>query len=300
VSWLNQPAARPNFWWAAHGVRFGWRALLYGLLVVVLLFAVGAVMAQLAGPWLRATLASGLVGPGFVVVNELMLLLPVLGASFALAWLEGVSPVSFGLGGARPVRHVVLGWGSAVIALFVLVLGIVGLGDGRLNAGGQGVLAAARYALLWAGACSLTALAEELCFRGYLQQVLAKGLGFWPAALITSFLFALAHGVNRGEGASGFAMLLAAGLFLAFTLRQTGALWWAIGFHAGWDWGENFLFGTPDSGQICTGTLLHFSAMGAPWLSGGVTGPEGSLLALPALGFGALMLVFSCPRRQGA
>jgi membrane protease YdiL (CAAX protease family) len=278
-------------------VRAGWRAALFGAVLLGALFAAALALARLAGAWLRASLAAGHVGPGFVVVNELLLLIPVVGATWLMARLEGVSPWAFGLAGGRAGRHLALGGASALAALAALLLGLAALGLGRFTPGGLAPLTALGYALLWGFACLLIGLAEELCFRGYLQRALGAGLGFWPAALITSLLFALAHGLNRGESPVGFVTLFTAGLLLAFALWRTGGLWCAIGFHAAWDWGENFLFGTPDSGQLCAGTLWHFSASGPGWLTGGLTGPEGSVLALPALGAAALAVFLCAPRR---
>ncbi|WP_298286354.1 CPBP family intramembrane glutamic endopeptidase [Acidocella sp.] len=295
MSWLNRPAAPPTIWRGAGGVRSGWRALLFGGALLAFLFGVALELARLAGPWLRASLAAGQVGPGFVVANELMLLVPVVGATLLMARLEGVSPLAFGLAGGRRARHLAWGGLSALVALGALLLGLVALGEGRFTYGGLAPPSALGYALMWGLACALTGLAEELCFRGYLLGVLGRGLGAWPAALITALLFALAHGLNRGESRIGFAMLLAAGLLLVVSRWRTGALWWAIGFHAAWDWGENFLFGTPDSGQLCAGALWHFSAFGPVWLTGGLTGPEGSVLALPVLGAAAAMVFWVCP-----
>jgi hypothetical protein len=51
-----------------------------------------------------------------------------------------------------------------------------------------------------------------------------------------------------------------------------------MGFHAAWDWGETFFYSVPDSGMVAPGHLLSSSLRGAPWLSGGSVGPEGSLL----------------------
>jgi hypothetical protein len=55
-------------------------------------------------------------------------------------------------------------------------------------------------------------------------------------------------------------------------------LWFAVGFHAAWDWGETFFYSVPDSGTIFPGHLLKSSFHGPPWLTGGMVGPEGSLL----------------------
>ncbi len=75
-------------------------------------------------------------------------------------------------------------------------------------------------------------------------------------------------------------MLAAAliGFFFCLTLRRTGNLWFAVGFHAAWDWGESFLYSVPDSGEMVTGHLLKSSFHGSTWLTGGSVGPEGSVL----------------------
>lgn len=96
-----------------------------------------------------------------------------------------------------------------------------------------------------------------------------------------------------------------AGLFslaLAYAFRQTGSLWFGIGIHAGWDYGESFIFGVPNSALKLEGSVLHPPIARPDWLNGGATGPEGSILAiLPTLG---LVLVAwrdrTQPRTAGA
>jgi hypothetical protein len=68
------------------------------------------------------------------------------------------------------------------------------------------------------------------------------------------------------------------GLFFCLTLLRTGNLWFAVGFHAAWDWGETFIYSVPDSGLVVPGHLLSSSLRGPDWLSGGSVGPEGSVL----------------------
>jgi len=74
-------------------------------------------------------------------------------------------------------------------------------------------------------------------------------------------------------------MVFIDGLIMCFTLC-TGNLWFAIGNHAAWDWGETFLFGTPNSGVHGQHTLMNPSFHGTTLLSGGTDGPEGSVLVL--------------------
>ena len=124
---------------------------------------------------------------------------------------------------------------------------------------------------------------EEFTFRGYLQSTLASGIGFWPAAILLAALFGAAHLGNPGEAQIGTVMAGAFGLVSAFALRRTGTLWLGIGMHASWDWGETYFFGTPDSGLLAEGHLLHSSFHGPAWLTGGSIGPEGSLFVFAVL-----------------
>ena len=68
-----------------------------------------------------------------------------------------------------------------------------------------------------------------------------------------------------------------AGLFWSFTLRRTGNLWFAVGMHAGFDFGETFLFSVPNSGLVMPGHLSNAVLHGPAWLTGGTPGPEASV-----------------------
>ena len=111
-----------------------------------------------------------------------------------------------------------------------------------------------------------------------------------------SILFGLGHLRNPGESPIGS---LCAGLFgvaMCLSLWRTGSLWWAVGFHASWDWAESFVFGVADSGLMIEHHLLATHPLGNPLMSGGATGPEGSLFALPILAITALIIIFTFPR----
>ncbi len=75
----------------------------------------------------------------------------------------------------------------------------------------------------------------------------------------------------------------AIGLVFCLSLWYTGSLYWAVGFHAAWDWGESYFYGTSDSGMVAQGHLLGEHPVGKLLWSGGPTGPEGSLLVIPLI-----------------
>jgi uncharacterized protein len=169
-------------------------------------------------------------------------------------------------------------WGFGGISLLMLTL--VGLHAFTL---GHSVLHGPRllrFAAFWGLYFFLVGLFEEFLLRGYTQFTLSRGIGFWPAAVSLSCLFGLIHLRNGGEQWRGLLAAAAIGFFFCLTLRRTGTLWFAVGFHTAWDWGETFLYSVPDSGMVAPGHLLKSSLHGPDWLSGGSVGPEGSFVCI--------------------
>jgi len=172
-------------------------------------------------------------------------------------------------------------WGFFMLSALLLTLQARGLF--QIQSAALAGKAFFTCALAWALAFVFVAISEEFSFRGYLLFLLARRARFWRAAVSMSIGFAVAHVFNPGETLLGILQVIAIGLFFCFTIRRTGNLWFAVGFHAFWDWGQTFFYGTPDSGLIGEGHFLVSSFRGASWLTGGTAGPEGSILALLVL-----------------
>jgi len=167
-------------------------------------------------------------------------------------------------------------WGFAGISVRMFALyGLHAFTFGHVVLHGARI---ARFAAYWAVMFLLVGLFEEFLLRGYSQFTLARGIGFWPAAVVLSCAFGLIHLRNVGEQWTGLLAAAFIGLFFCLTLRRTGNLWFAVGFHAAWDWGETYFYSVPDSGMVAPGHLLSSSLHGAQWLSGGSVGPEGSVM----------------------
>jgi uncharacterized protein len=210
-------------------------------------------------------------------------LLMIVIATGVLALVERKSLFAYGFQGtARATRFFSgLVWGFICISTLVLVLWKTGFlaFDGQVLHGGT-IL---RYAAEWGVMFLIVGICEESLLRGYVQYTFTRGLGFWWGALIFSFLFGFGHGHNPGESPVGLFSAGAIGLVLCLSIWYTGSLWWAVGFHAAWDWGESYFYGTADSGLIARGHLLGEHPTGKLLWSGGLTGPEGSLLIVPLL-----------------
>jgi membrane protease YdiL (CAAX protease family) len=187
-----------------------------------------------------------------------------------------------------------LAWGFAMLSAILLVLRASG--HFRIDSVDLTGGAVFRYAFCWGLVFLAVAINEEFAFRGYLLFSFAKRLSFWPAAMILSVSFGTAHLFNPGETPVGILQVVVIGMIFCLTLRRTGNLWFAVGFHAAWDWAETFFYGTPNSGLLGVGRFLNTSFQGSNWITGGSAGPEGSVIALFALLLCALLIHFRFPQ----
>jgi membrane protease YdiL (CAAX protease family) len=253
-----------------NGLRAGWRLLIYVALLIV--FGYGAF--KLAEQMLHGQ-TPGTSSPVFVLVYCLILLSIALSASWIMARIEGRSLAVYGL----PWRRALCGqfWQAAAIGLvsLIVLLGVLWL-SGFYSVGSQQLHGAAIWtnALLWALTVIVAAIVEEFFYRGYLQFTLTTGIGFWPAALVTSLFMAWVHHFNPGWTWLGLATVGGFGLIACLLLRRTGDLWMPIGLHASWNYGEVYVFGVPSSGQMGNGHLFQGSFHGPSWATGMPFGVE--------------------------
>jgi len=258
------------------GIRAGWSVLIFAVIFWLLQLVVLAVLGHLLALDFSGPIS---VGSGFLWQS--CQLLVVAAATFVMARIEKRSSLSYGYIGHHKLARFVAGLflGFSCISVLVGVLWKAGslVFDGWVLSG----LASWKYAFGWGVVFLLVGFCEESLLRGYAQFTLARGIGFWWSALLLSAVFALGHVGNGGESPFGIIEVSFAGLIFCLSLWYTKSLWWAVGFHAGWDWGQSYFYGTPDSGLVTKGHLLASHASGSPLWSGGTTGPEGSLLIVP-------------------
>jgi membrane protease YdiL (CAAX protease family) len=275
------------------GLRVGWRFTLFNVLFFVIAF--GLLLLR------RVLTPGGFKGNSFtapvVALQESLFLIALV---LDLAVMLKIEHKPFVLdflplrGGAA--RHIGVGIaaGLGAISLVIAALAAVhALSFGSIALHG---LQAATSAIWWAVAFLLVGLYEESFSRGYALATLSEGLGFWPAAIVTSLLFAGIHLTNRGETLLGILSVFCIAVLFCFTLWRTGALWFAVGFHAAWDYGQTFIYGVPDSAEVATRHLLNVRFHGPPWVTGGSVGPEGSVFTFVVYGVLALLFELLCPK----
>ncbi len=222
---------------------------------------------------------AGVEGPLGIVSTAIMLVIVLL-ATAAMAKIRHREIIDFGLRDGKWARST-LGGVVAGFAFCAALIGVLALaGAVRIEPTGQSPLSALCYAAIWAIGYGVVGGMEEAMFRGYPLFRLAEGLGFLPALLVTSVVFGALHlGNDMETGMAGLNAVLLA-MMLCWSIRATGSLWWAIGFHAAWDWTESWLFGCPDSGIKAEGRLFDTVPSASDWLSGGTAGPEGSVITI--------------------
>jgi uncharacterized protein len=297
-----QPSALRNIFIGPRGLRAGWKILLF------ILFSV--IVGVMTIPFARMIPKSGVKGmmlPTSSLYGEFLGMLTVLIPTGILAKLIDHKPWGyFGMPLNKAFRSNF--WvGSAVglgaLALQLEIMHLCGWFDfGTVQLHGPEIL---KYGSIWLVMFVFVGFTEEGLLRGYVQRVTTDGLSmlpngwsFWTSALIFSIVFGALHISNPGETAFGIFMVFVDGMVMCFSLWRTGDLWFAIGNHALWDWGQTFLFGTPNSGTHGFGALMHPSFHGPTLLAGGSDGPEGSILVLLSEALMALAVALIYRKRQ--
>lgn len=304
----SQEPFATRIFFSSDGLRAGWSLLLYVILVGVLIVLAQGLVARFQPS--RSSSPPRVLTVRSALVNEYLDAAAVALATLVMATLEHRRFSEFGLpkGGLR-LFSAGLAWGFALLSMFILILRAAGLlvFDGRTLSTQTALL----FGLLWLVAFLGVGLFEETFFRGYLLFTVSRALtglyrllgvtspaslAFWTSAVIISFGFGFVHISNAGESPIGIISAGAVGLVFCLSLWRTGSLWWAIGFHAAWDWAESYLYGVADSGNMAEGHLFATHPQGPAVWSGGLTGPEGSIWVLPVLLATSIIILLTLPK----
>jgi membrane protease YdiL (CAAX protease family) len=226
-----------------------------------------------------AVAAAG-VRPSFGAQVGVELAAALLAGWLLLAWIDRRSPAALGYAAdpAAPrdaALGLLLGMGAIGVAAGVLAVA----GSARWVAEGGSVpeyVAALGRAFAF---FAVAAAAEEALFRGYGFQALVQGIGAWPAVLLSSAAFALAHARNPSVDAVALANIFAAGVMLGWAYLQTRSLWFCTALHLGWNWAMSAVLEFPVSGLRRDVPLYDEISVGPRWFTGGDFGPEGGVAA---------------------
>lgn len=265
-------ARRTNALVGPHGVRAGWRIVLFVALslVMVPLFRAVIVGLGLFDP-MTQRFAASLIG---TLVSGFVMLRVVDGRPIGALGFAAES---------RAARDSAVGFlvGGGLLAAAVALLAVAGTARWVADTG-----TVPEYAATLGGALAMFAVAaaaEEVVFRGYAFQALVQGIGAWPAILVSSALFALAHRGNDHVDWIALANIFLAGVMLAVAYLRTRSLWFATAVHLAWNWVMSALLDFPVSGLQRDTPLYSAIETGADWWTGGAFGPEAGLAATLAI-----------------
>jgi CAAX protease family protein len=159
---------------------------------------------------------------------------------------------------------------------------------------------AAVYAVLWAtghaqwlgfagadhvarlaAAAAVAGICEELVVRGGVFRIVEDMFGTTVALAVSCLLFGAMHLANPHiTWFVAATIALEAGLLLAAAYAASRNLWLPIGIHIGWNFTEGGVFGAAVSGNAGGHGLVKMPLHGPDLLTGGLFGPEASVVAL--------------------
>ncbi|HXT20054.1 MAG TPA: type II CAAX endopeptidase family protein [Thermoanaerobaculia bacterium] len=264
-----------------YGLRAGWSLLIYVFITqalgAALFFAIQRIWHLPDQPAFT---------PGLLIAAELTQAVIVLGVTALMGRIEKRSLATYGI----PLRQA-FGfrfwegalWGVGSCGLVYALMAAFG-GYRVQGLALQGV-DALRWPLLWALAMLCVGLYEEPAFRGFQLFTLSRGITYWPAALLLSLGFGALHYFQKpNESWLDFLNVGLIGLFFCFTVRRTGDIWFATGWHFTFNFVSMGVMGSPNTGneggKPLPGHFLASSFSGPDWLTGGPTGAQASVFTL--------------------
>ncbi|MGA7914306.1 MAG: CPBP family intramembrane glutamic endopeptidase [Candidatus Acidiferrales bacterium] len=287
-----------NIFMGPHGIRAGWRLLLFLAFFLVISRCVTLIPPIHNYAKEQTRDRQTMTAPGLIALEGLEVVCLLVAASL-MTLIEKKSFADYYLPlnqafGKRFWQGVPYGF-AMLSLLLALIAAFRGFSlEGWALAGTE----ALKYGAMYGAGFILVGIFEEFSFRGYMQSTLTSGIGFWWAAAILSILFGAGHLQNLGEAWFGALMAGSFGLLAAFSLQRTGNIWFPIGMHAAWDWGETYFYSVPDSGFLAKGHLMNSTFHGPTWLTGGTVGPEGSAFVFLVLVIGAVGIHFIFPAKR--
>jgi uncharacterized protein len=270
----------------------GWwdKARRFAIVRIVLgLVTIGVVLAALQLAF--GTIARANAGAKHLFdVTYLPVWLAIVATLFAynifVRWVEKRRATEIGSRGAVPEIAAGIGLGALMFGLTIGVLALAGV----YHCNGFNTWSVLIGAI---AAAVISAVIEEIIFRGIIFRITEESLGTWLALAISAVIFGAVHLLNPHTSVQGaIAIVLEAGIFLAAAYMITRRLWFVIGAHFGWNFTESGIFGAAVSGNASHG-LIDSSVTGPSSLSGGVFGVEASVVAIIlCLGVAVTLLVW--------
>ena len=267
-----------------HELRPGWKFALYILFFFILWITAGVALSLIVSERVLYE-----VQLAVLALNAVALLVPAVGAMWLSVKFIDHRPYStFGIGFLpRWQPEFLFGLLLAAGMVALMIGGCFALGYVSIQWTGRQVSPVVLGSTF--GLLLLSAVNEELVFRGFPLQILIDAIGERPAIIGMSTLFGAVHLSNNNASILGIVNTIAAGVLLSLAYVRTRSLWMPYAIHVGWNVGLGFVFGVPLSGYDLP-SLWTTGIAGSETILGGGYGPEGGLLATFIFGSAALIV----------
>jgi hypothetical protein len=241
-------------------------ALMIVACVVLASFIVGAHKGNFNVSGIRELMT----GSNRAVIVLIFFILTVLITYIFRRWIDRKTFISLGLELKDHTRDLISG---ASLALFIMCSScLIIQATGHLK--WMDFIFDPKFQFLAFGTIGLTALYEELIFRGYVLGNLLESFPKWLSLIISALLFMAFH-----WNATGFFPLvntLILGLITGMFYLYAQNLWFSICFHWAWKYMAGPILGFGD--ESSTQSLLQSSLLGDENITGGAAGLQGSLI----------------------
>jgi membrane protease YdiL (CAAX protease family) len=285
-------------------LRSGWRFAIYFAVFIVFsaIFETALKFLQLESRSAAGFLESNW---GFIAQSAMLFSAAFLAGWGCLALFEGLPVRALGWAMHRGwVRDWLLGSLTGIASLMVAVVIAAAMGVLHFTLNPAGTYTAVLSTIVVSCLVFICAAAgEEMVFRGYPLQTMARSHIAWVAITVTAIFFAMVHLNNPNVEGWGFLQTAAggafrkigwgfmntmlAGIWLSVAYLRTRSLWFPLGVHWSWNWMMGAILGLPVSGieDLTPHPLLHATDAGPSWawLTGGAYGIEGGAACTIAL-----------------
>ncbi len=219
-------------------------------------------------------------------------------AALLATWLMGkvvksVQLENYGLRHPNSVWHLIYGTLIGVGLIFFIVVICQLLGVLSFNPNYPPSFGFLGVALIVS--VSANAIVQEIIFRGYFFSALEAKYSPKTAIIISSLIFTLIHaGIFSAAwplSVIGGLNLFLAGVLMSVAYLRTKSLWLPIGLHIGWNLTQAMLNLRVTGHQLNVGEPLVI-LQGAPILTGGSLGLEGSIVGIAGVILGLIIVAF--------
>jgi membrane protease YdiL (CAAX protease family) len=144
----------------------------------------------------------------------------------------------------------------------------------------------------------LTAVFEEVLFRGIFFRLMEEKLGSYIALLISGIIFGFGHLLNGNGSLFAVFAIFIISILLTAAYMYTRNLWFPIAIHFALNFAQGDIFGTAVSGEPISTSIIVSQLEGSEWFTGGIWGIEASVQIVIFSWIAGIILLVLCHRKK--